>query len=128
MAARAGAVALSAIALGLGGLGPGAGPGNAKAQPVEQVFELRIEDGEVADEVRTLRVTEGDRVRLRWTADARTIIHLHGYDIEREVTPGRVTEMQLEAYATGRFPIEVHAHGDASHHEAPLLVLEVYPR
>jgi FtsP/CotA-like multicopper oxidase with cupredoxin domain len=125
------AVALAAIALGAGGLGPGAWPGDAKAQsqrPVEQVFEVRIEGGEVADGLRTLRVTEGDRVRLRWTADAPTILHLHGYDIEQEVAPGRVTELQFEAYATGRFPIEVHAQGDASHHEAPLLVLEVYPR
>ena len=32
-------------------------------------------------------VTEGDRVRLRWTADAPTIVHLHGYDIEQEVAP-----------------------------------------
>ena len=122
------AVALAAIALGAGSLGPVAWPGDAKAQPVEQVFELRIEGGEVADDLRTLRVTEGDRVRLRWTADAPTILHLHGYDIEQEVASGRVTEMHLEAYATGRFPIEVHARSDASHHEAPLLVLEVYPR
>jgi hypothetical protein len=101
---------------------------NAQSQrPVEQVFELRLEGGEVADEVRTLRVTEGDRVRLRWTADAPTILHLHGYDIEQEVAPGRVTELQFEAYATGRFPIEVHG-SDHFDHEAPLLVLEVYPR
>ena len=105
------AVLLAAIALGAVGWSWG-----AKAQPqgpVEQVFELRIEGGEVADELRTLRVTEGDRVRLRWTADAPTVLHLHGYDVEQEVVPGRVTEMQLEAYATGRFPIEVHGHGDA---------------
>jgi hypothetical protein len=111
---------LAAIALGAL-----AWPCGAKAQsqrPVEQVFELRLEGGEVADEVRTLRVTEGDRVRLRWTADAPTILHLHGYDIEREVAPGRVTELQFEAYATGRFPIE------ALGSEAPLLVLEVHPR
>jgi hypothetical protein len=105
-------------------------PCAAKAQPkgpVERIFELRLEGGEVADEVRTLRVTEGACVRLRWTADAPTIVHLHGYDIEQEVAPGRVTELQFEAYATGRFPIEVHG-SDHSDHEAPLLVLEVYPR
>jgi heme/copper-type cytochrome/quinol oxidase subunit 2 len=111
---------LAAIALG-------AWPRSAKAQPQEHVFELRIEGDEVADELRTLQVTEGDRVRLRWTADAPTSLHLHGYDIEQEVAPGRVTELQFEAYATGRFPIEVHA-SDHSDHEAPLLVLEVYPR
>jgi hypothetical protein len=116
----------------LAAIAPGAiaWPCGARAQPgepVEQVFELRIEGGEVADELRTLRVTEGARVRLRWTADAPTIVHLHGYDIEQEVAPGRVTELQFEAYATGRFPIEVHG-SDHSDHEAPLLVLEVYPR
>jgi hypothetical protein len=119
-------VLLAAIALGAI-----AWPCAAKAQPdgpVEQAFELCIEGGEVADGLRSLRVTEGDRVRLRWIADTPTILHLHGYDIEQEVAPGRVTEMHFEAYATGRFPVEVHAHGDASHHEAPLLVLEVYPR
>jgi hypothetical protein len=124
------AAALAAITLGAS-LGPVAWPCGAKAQsqrPAEQVFELRIGGGGVADQARTLRVTEGDRVRLRWTADAPTILHLHGYDIEQEVAPGRVTDMHFEAYATGRFPIEIHAHGDASDHEAPLLVLEVYPR
>lgn len=126
-------VALAAIALGAVGLGPVAWSCGTRAppeRPAEQVFELRIEGGEVADGLRTLGVTEGDRVRLRWTADAPTVLHLHGYDIEQEVVPGRVMEMQLEAYATGRFPIQVHAHGDGSDHahEAPLVVLEVYPR
>jgi FtsP/CotA-like multicopper oxidase with cupredoxin domain len=99
--------------------------------PAEQVFELHLEGGEVAQDLRMLRVTEGDHVRLRWTADAPTVVHLHGYDLEQEVAPGRAAEFQFEAYATGRFTIEVHAEGDAGYHshgEAPLVVLEVYPR
>jgi hypothetical protein len=124
------AVALVVIALGAGDLGPVAWLCGARAQSsgmAEQVFELRIEGGEVDHDLRTLRVTQGDSVRLRWTADAPTVIHLHGYDIEQEVVPGQVTDLHFEAYATGRFPVEVHA-SDHSHHEAPLLVLEVYPR
>jgi FtsP/CotA-like multicopper oxidase with cupredoxin domain len=125
-------VALAAIALGAGSPVAWSCGANLRPQePVEQVFELRVEGGQVADEMRTLRVTEGDRVRLRWTADALTVLHLHGYDIEKEVGPGRVIEFAFEAYATGRFPVEVHAQGDASHHahdEATLVVLEVYPR
>jgi FtsP/CotA-like multicopper oxidase with cupredoxin domain len=122
--------ALTLAAIALGSLGPLAWPGGADAQSqpaAEQVFELRIEGGEVAHGVRSLRVTQGDRVRLRWNADAPTVLHLHGYDIEQEVVPGRVTEMRLDAYATGRFPIEIHDGSDHAH-EAPLLVLEVYPR
>ena len=124
-------VALVAVVQGLGPLAWACGGNLQREPPAEQVFELHLQGGEVARDRRTLRVTEGDRVRLRWTADAATILHLHGYDLEREVAPGRVTEFQFEAYATGRFPVEVHAHGDAadpSHDEAPLVVLEVYPR
>jgi len=129
---RLGVVVAGAILLGPGNLGPVAWACGANLQPkgpVEQVFELRFEGGEVAHD--TLRVMQGDRVRLRWTADAPTILHLHGYDIEKEVAPGQVTEFHFEAHATGRFPVEIHAHGDApdqSHHEAPVVVLEVYPR
>jgi hypothetical protein len=131
---RLGVVVAGAILLGPGNLGPVAWACGANLQPkgpVEQVFELRFEGGEVAHDLRTLRVMQGDRVRLRWTADVPTILHLHGYDIEKEVAPGQVTEFDFEAYGTGRFTIEVHAEGDASHHahdEAPLVVLEVYPR
>jgi hypothetical protein len=119
-----------AVALGAGNLALVAWPRGANPQqerPAEQVFDLRIEEGELADGARSLRVTQGDRVRLRWTTDAPVILHLHGYDIEQEVAPGKVTEMHLEAHAAGRFPLEVHA-SDPSDHEAPLLVLEVYPR
>lgn len=125
-------VALAAITLGAGATVAWACGASLRPEgPVERVFELRIEGGEVADEVRTLRVTEGDRLRLRWTADVPTVIHLHGYDIESEIAPRQMTELDLEAYATGRFPLEVHASSDASgrsHGEAPLVVLEVYPR
>jgi hypothetical protein len=128
---RSGRVAMvAAITLGAGNLALVAWPRGASPQeelPAEQVFDLRIEGGELADGARSLRVTQGDSVRLRWTTDAPVILHLHGYDVEQEVAPGKVTEMHLEAHATGRFPLEVHA-SDPAHHEAPLLVLEVYPR
>jgi FtsP/CotA-like multicopper oxidase with cupredoxin domain len=32
-------------------------------------------------------VTEGDRVTLRLTSDAPVELHLHGYDLEAEVSP-----------------------------------------
>ena len=120
-----------ALALFVQGLAPevwACGANLRPGEPAEQVFELRIEGGEVAQELRTLRVTEGDRVRLRWTADTPTVLHLHGYDLEQEVDPGQVSEFRFEAYATGRFALEVHSDpAGHSHDEAPLLVLEVYP-
>ena len=74
----------------------------------ELTFELRLEQGQVPYNMRLIRVHEGDVVRLRCTADQLLVLHLHGYDIERTVTPGTVTELRFTARATGRFPVHVH--------------------
>jgi hypothetical protein len=94
-------------------------------------FDLKIEKGKVPQNMRLIRVRQGDAVRLRWTTDRAIILHLHGYDIEKKVEPGTVTEMAFQARATGRFPIEEHkpaAKGGHSHGEAPLVRIEVRPR
>lgn len=101
------------------------------AQGAEVTFELKIEKGKVAQNMRLIRVKQGDAVKLRWTTDRPIILHLHGYDIEKKVEPGAVAEMAFEARATGRFPVEEHkpnAKGGHSHGEAPLVRIDVRPR
>lgn len=100
--------------------------------PAESTFELNVAHGAVPAKMRHVRVKQGDHVRLLWTSDERIILHLHGYDIEKEVRPGKVTEFAFEAYATGRFPVAIHrTEGDSAgpaHDEEPLVYVEVYPR
>jgi hypothetical protein len=106
------------------------GAGRLGAQEREAAFDLRIEKGKVPPNMRLIRVKQGDAVRLRWTSDRTITLHLHGYDIEREVEPGAVAEMAFEARATGRFSVEEHkpnAKGGHSHGEA-LVRIEVHPR
>jgi hypothetical protein len=92
-----------------------------------RTFELTVQAGELPPEVRVIRVRQGDDVTLRWTTDRSLTIHLHGYDIEKQVPVGaEPTIMHYTARATGRFPIEVHGRGHA--HERTLVYLEVYPR
>jgi len=103
----------------------------ATAQTPEVVFDLKIEKGRVAQNMRLIRVKQGDAVRLRWTTDRPIILHLHGYDIETKVEPGAVAEMAFEARATGRFPVEEHTpnvKGGHSHGETALVRVEVRPR
>lgn len=105
--------------------------GVAMAQGPEVAFDIRIEGGKVAQNMRLIRVKQGDTVKLRWTTDRPIVLHLHGYDIERKVEPGAVAEMAFEARATGRFPVEEHkpdAKGGHAHGEAPLVRIEVRPR
>jgi hypothetical protein len=100
------------------------------AGAAELTFDIRIEQGQIPDAMRLIRVQEGDGVRLRWTSDRPVMLHLHGYDIEKRVAVGVVTELAFTAYATGRFPIEIHGAGavGAAPQDAPLAVIEVYPR
>jgi hypothetical protein len=107
------------------------GSATAMAQTQEVTFDLKIENGRVAQNMRLIRVKQGDAIRLRWTTDRPIVLHLHGYDIETKVEPGAVAEMAFEARATGRFPVEEHkpnAKGGHSHGEAPFVRVEVRPR
>ena len=100
------------------------------ANAAEVTFVLRIENGHVPENMRLIRVKQNDVVRLQWSADRRTTIHLHGYDIEKEITPGTMTEMTFAARAAGRFTVEPHLAREPSGghtHGDVLVTIEVYP-
>lgn len=90
----------------------------------ELFFELSIRNAELAAHRRVVRVRQGDDVTIRWTTDTTLTIHLHGYDIEKKLTPGPPVSMRFAARATGRFPIEVHGQGGGR----AIGYLEVHPR
>src|ERR1700756_2314955 len=123
VACRCGAMALALMLIIAGGAG---------AAAAELTFDIKIERGRVPDTMRLIHVTEGDVVKLRWTSDQPIVLHLHGYDIEKRVAPGAITELAFTAFATGRFPIHVHAQGAGAgrhaHEDSPLATIEVYPR
>src|SRR5437016_6883306 len=78
--------------------------GMAHSPAAELTFNFAIARGRVPDNMRLIRVKQGDMVRLRCTTDAPVILHVHGYDIEQRVTPGAAAEVTFTAPATGRFP------------------------
>ena len=99
----------------------------ARPAPAEpRLFELSVRAGALPEDSRVVRVRQGDDVTIRWTTDKPLTIHLHGYDLEAKLTPGKPVSMRLAARATGRFAIEVHAHG--SDKERTIGYLEVHPR
>ena len=54
-----------------------------------------------------LEATEGDTVAFRARADQPEEIHVHGYDIEKEIGP-EPTRISFPATITGIFEIEIH--------------------
>jgi len=100
----------------------GALPSAAQGQSPQR-FDVKIENDRVAAHLKTLRVRRDDKVEINWTADRRTVLHLHGYDLEATVDPGKPQTMSFTARATGRFPVEIHG----GRHNV-ILHVEVHPR
>lgn len=94
------------VALILAGLFVLLRPNTSATGPQTREFDLRISGD--AMEPSDITVTEGDRVVLRITTDSPHEVHVHGYDIEREIEPDEPTELSFEADLTGRFEIEDH--------------------
>ena len=94
----------------LGGLFVLLRPNSPTAGPQTREFDLRISGRGM--EPSEITVTEGDRVVLRVTADSPHGVHLHGYDLEREVAPGEPARLSFEADLTGRFSMEDHETGE----------------
>jgi hypothetical protein len=77
------------------------------------VTRIAIKGGEVVGGPKTITVTKGDRVRIVVTADAHDDMHLHGYDIEKPVEPGKPARFDFKADLEGQFEMESHVAEDA---------------
>ncbi len=108
------------VVLGLGGLFFLLRPDTQAGAPRDRTFDLSIEGGKMSPS--EISVKESDRVTLHISSDRPMELHLHGYDVEGEVEPGRKAELHFRADLTGRFEIEDHES------EKELGVLQVRPR
>lgn len=68
-----------------------------------------------------LEASQGDTVRFRVRSQAADHVHVHGYDVFKEVPAGRTVTVRFEADITGVFEIEL----EDSHQ--PLARLRVEP-
>jgi FtsP/CotA-like multicopper oxidase with cupredoxin domain len=55
-----------------------------------------------------ISATEGDQVTLRMSSQSPAEVHVHGYDLEKEVEPSEPATLSFQANITGRFEIEDH--------------------
>ncbi len=130
------AVALIALlgAIPASGADKDTGKSTVKGAAMDGVT-LKIAGGEIQGGSKVVRVKQGDKVKLNLMADKTTEVHLHGYDIEKVVSPGGVAVMAFQARVAGRFPVTVHgshSHGTkkrkgGGHGEKVLFYLEVHP-
>ncbi|MEH6472925.1 MAG: hypothetical protein V7752_16920 [Halopseudomonas sp.] len=121
----------AAMTLCLAAIAAISGAGQASNDSKSEVeFSLSVVDQHLNRADNVIRVKQGDQVRLHWSSDQTTKIHLHGYDIEQTLTPSVAVTMSFDAFATGRFPVNLHQPGQrkGGHHGNVLLYFEVMPR
>lgn len=75
--------------------------------PPPRRFTLTVRDGRPRGGVERLRVDRGDRVVLVVRSDVVDHVHLHGYDVMRDVGPGQPGRFRFRATLAGRFEIEL---------------------
>lgn len=59
-----------------------------------------------AGKVRTLTFNQGDTVRFRVRSDKAEEVHIHGYDIKKDLEPNQTATVSFKASITGVFEIE----------------------
>lgn len=98
-------VVIVLVVLVLGGLFFALRPApQEEAGPQENTVDLVIQgDMMTPDEV---TFGEGDSVTLNISTDNPIEFHMHGYDLEQEVTSDEPVQLSFEADLTGQFEIE----------------------
>ena len=67
--------------------------------------------GQVSGDTGRVPVASGDHVTLVITSDVADEVHLHGYDLEAELSPGQPAEITFDATIPGVFEVELHEAG-----------------
>jgi hypothetical protein len=70
-------------------------------------IRIVVRGGRVIGGLRRARLERGERAVLIVRADVSDHVHLHGYDIMRDVSPGRPARLRFRATIPGRFEVEL---------------------
>ena len=75
------------------------------------VVTVIVENGAPRGGIVRETVDKGDRVLLVVRSDVSDHVHLHGYDIMRDVSPGQPARLRFKATIPGRFEVELEDQG-----------------
>jgi hypothetical protein len=83
----------------------------ASASATGQRIEVEVAGGQVSGDTGRVPVTAGEQVTLVITSDVADEVHVHGYDLEAELSPGQPAEIAFDATIPGVFEVELHEAG-----------------
>jgi hypothetical protein len=81
--------------------------GGAAAPAPPKVATITVVNGRPKGGVQRITFAKGDRIRLKVNSDTADEVHIHGYDIHKDVEAGGSVRFSFPASIDGRFEIEL---------------------
>lgn len=76
--------------------------------PAPEFDEVVVRDGKPAGGLKTIKARKGDRVRIEVSSpDTTGEVHLHGYDVSRDLAAGGTVRFSFDANLEGIFEMEL---------------------
>jgi hypothetical protein len=91
------------------------------AKPKPRTIVVVVDQGRPRGGIKRPKLAKGEKVVLVIRSDAGEAVHIHGYDVEKALVPGKPLRIPITANLPGRFEVELH------HPDVLLAVLEVRP-
>lgn len=86
-----------------------------------QIFLFTVVDGKRTTGPAVVEVPVNTKISLQVDSDKPDELHVHGYDLSKQIAPGKIQSLNFVADRSGRFAVELHgAH-------AELTTLQVQP-
>lgn len=85
---------------------PSESPSDDRVRGTE--ITVTVRDGEVSPSPRRVDIERDNRVRLVVTSDVADEVHVHGFDVEKNLDPGKPTTVEFVADQSGIFEVETH--------------------
>jgi hypothetical protein len=92
-------------------IGPGGGSDDDGAASTGGPITVDVKDFKPVGGIKTLTVKKGQRAQYTVTSDKAEEIHTHGYDIAKDVGPGKPAKFDFVANIDGVFDVELEHHG-----------------
>lgn len=88
------------------------GTATTGASPAPTYETIRVAGRQPVGGIKTITVNKGDQVRIQVSSpDTTDEIHLHGYDLKRDLTAGGRVRFSFKATADGIYEIELEGSG-----------------
>lgn len=72
-----------------------------------KLIQVRVAGGKVETAERRVTVSRGDRVRVQVSSDVADEVHVHGFDLSKQVGPGAPATVEFTANLPGVWEVEL---------------------